>query len=150
MSIVEIILNRFNEMTAGLRTLVCLQSDILATDTSECMYRCFKELSRTTTTLLYKRVQQHKYDIVFIDKAIEIDALLISSIENIKCHFPAISIFMESDDSDTERILKIINLNIDKTLLSSMSQSEFCLQVERSLGSRYELELNVQYEKHLA
>ncbi len=143
------LLNKFDEMTAGLRTLVCLQNDILTTDTSDCMYRCFKELSRTTSALLYKRVEQHKYDIVFIDKAIVIDAQLIASIENIKRNFPMISIFMESDETDIERIVKIINLNIDKTLLSSMSQDEFCLQVERSLNSRYELALNAQYEKHL-
>jgi len=142
-------LNRFEEIAADLSALFCLSDESVDHKNAHCMKMCFKELTRCIPSMLYKRVKHHQYDIVFIDKDVVLDEQLISDLENVKKHYPKTALFIECDDNDAARILKSIDLNVDKTILSSMTPEMITEQIERSITPRFEISLNSRYEKHL-
>jgi diguanylate cyclase (GGDEF)-like protein len=141
--------NKFEEIASEFKALICVQPEVLEVKCLGKMSQCFHELSRTEPSMLIPRMKQHSYDVLFIDKDVALDNNLKVSIETLKRDFPRTVIFIESGDSDAERILEIIQLNVDKTILSSLSNDEFCGQLEHSLFPQYELQLNARYEKHL-
>ena len=142
-------MNRFEEIASDLSALFCLNDESFEHKNAHCMQVCFKELTRCVPLLLYKRIKQHQFDIVFIDQSVLLDAQLIADVHKIKEEYPKTAIFIECEDSNASRILKSIDLNIDKTVLTSMDHEMFCSQIERSITPRFEISLNSRYEKHL-
>jgi diguanylate cyclase (GGDEF)-like protein len=142
-------LKRIEEIAAGLRAIFCLNDETIDDSAAGCAGTCFKQISRCVPELLYKRVNHHKYDVVFIHKDVALDAVMQETITKIRTNHPKTILFVECEDSHTERILQAIHLNVDKTILTSMDHDEFCEQVERTITPHFELELNARYEKHL-
>ena len=142
-------MNKIEEIAAGFTAVFCLNDesveDVLASYSSG----YFREITRCVPQLLYQRVNHHDYDIVFIHKDVLLNESLQDSIEKIKIYHPKTIILVECEDSDSERILTAIKMNIDKTILSSMDNDAFCKQIERIIAPRFELDLNARYEKHL-
>lgn len=142
-------MNKFEEIAVDLKYLFCLNDESVEHKSAHVMNTFFKEVTRCVPTLLYKRVKQHQYDIVFIDKDVSLDKALIDDLKGIKVDYPKTTLFIECDDSDAQRILQTIDLNVDKTILASMDEETLCSQVERSIAPRFEISLNSRYEKQL-
>lgn len=142
-------MNKFKEIAADLKYLFCLNDESVEHKSAPAMNTFFKEVTRCVPELVYKRVKQHEYDIVFIDKEIPLDETLIANLKRIETEYPKTTLFIECDDSDAARILQTIDLNVDKTILTSMNEEVLCAQIERSLAPRFEISLNSRYEKHL-
>lgn len=142
-------MNKFEEIVSTFKALVCVHSQEEDVKYLGHMNECFMEISRTEPSLLYKCMKQHAYQVLFIHKNISINEELSTAISQIKIDLPQSVIFVESEDDDSERILQILHLNIDKTILTSFSRDLFCQQLEHTLLPYYELILNTRYEKHL-
>ncbi len=142
-------MKRIEEVAAGLKAIFCLNDESVEDLAATCASSCFHEVTRCVPELLYKRVDHHHYDVVFVHKDVLLNDMMQDAVEKIKANHPKTVIFVECDDSNSERILQAINLNVDKTILTSMDHDAFCQQVERTITPRFELELNARYEKQL-
>lgn len=143
------LVRKIEEVAAGLKAIFCLNNESVDDLAATCASSCFSEVSRCAPDLLCKRVDDHHYEVVFIHKDVDLDEAMHTAIEQIKTNHPKTVIFVESDDDNSQRILQAINLNVDKTILTSMDHDAICQQVERTITPRFELELNARYEKQL-
>ncbi len=113
------------------------------------MQEYFPKAARTIPSLLYKRIVSHPYDILFIDKFTPLSPELQETIANIKKNHPSITIFIESLKNDTDRIIEITELNIDKLIFADAGKEVFWDHLQRALTPRYALTQNAKYEQHL-
>lgn len=142
-------MNALIEMMSQTELLFCVGEQYGESEVYAFMRPFFKNIERTSPSLLLKRMQQKEFSLVYLDGCASVESDFVHTLEKIHEQFPRTTLIAEAPRDDAVQIHKLIDLNLDKIILTPIRREALIGQLQRILVLHYELLQSSKYEQQL-